>query len=212
MRLGVLGTGYVGLVTGAGFADFGNDVVCADVDRDKIARLQKGEMPIYEPGLDDLVERSVKKGRLRFSDDVARAACERYSVASSSTSACPRRTTSPAPTCTATTGARMRLDTTAVRRERSVPPASTNEGQSRVSTTPVTTGTDAAAATPADHSIVLVTHRLRGLETYDEILVVDGGRIIQRGRPETLRDSPGWYRDQWLQQEAAERGYLSLTP
>ncbi len=73
MRIGVVGTGYVGLVAGAGFADFGNDVVCADVDAAKIARLQRGEIPIYEPGLDALVERNARNGRLRFSASVAEA-------------------------------------------------------------------------------------------------------------------------------------------
>ncbi|HEX2572411.1 MAG TPA: UDP-glucose/GDP-mannose dehydrogenase family protein [Polyangia bacterium] len=70
MRLAVLGTGYVGLVAGAGFADFGNEVVCADVDADKIARLGRGELPIYEPGLDRLVERNVREGRLSFTTDI----------------------------------------------------------------------------------------------------------------------------------------------
>ena len=73
MRLGVIGTGYVGLVAGAGFSDFGNDVVCADVDADKIARLLQGEIPIYEPGLEALVSRNVKEGRLRFTASVPEA-------------------------------------------------------------------------------------------------------------------------------------------
>jgi UDPglucose 6-dehydrogenase len=73
MRLTVVGTGYVGLVAGAGFADFGNDVICADVDAGKITRLLGGEMPIFEPGLEDLVARNVAQKRLSFTPDVAAA-------------------------------------------------------------------------------------------------------------------------------------------
>jgi UDPglucose 6-dehydrogenase len=73
IRIAVLGTGYVGLVTGACLADFGHKVVCADVDAEKIARLAHGEIPFFEPGLGELVERNVHDGRLSFTADVARA-------------------------------------------------------------------------------------------------------------------------------------------
>ena len=73
MRVAVLGTGYVGLVAGAGFADFGNDVVCVDIDDAKVARLRKGELPIYEPGLELLVSRNVAEGRLAFTTQIADA-------------------------------------------------------------------------------------------------------------------------------------------
>ncbi len=73
MRVAVIGTGYVGLVVGAGLAETGNDVVCADVDGGKIACLQRGEIPIYEPGLEPLVRRNLGEGRLRFTTDVGEA-------------------------------------------------------------------------------------------------------------------------------------------
>jgi UDPglucose 6-dehydrogenase len=71
--IAVIGTGYVGLVTGAGLADFGNDVICVDVDVKKIDALKKGVIPIYEPGLDKLVSKNVEEGRLRFTTELADA-------------------------------------------------------------------------------------------------------------------------------------------
>ena len=71
MRIAMIGTGYVGLVSGACFSDFGHDVVCVDKDAGKIDALQRGVMPIYEPGLDRLVESNVRGGRLSFTTDLA---------------------------------------------------------------------------------------------------------------------------------------------
>jgi UDPglucose 6-dehydrogenase len=70
MRVGVIGTGYVGLVAGACLAETGNDVVCGDVDAAKVGALTDGKIPIYEPGLEPLVERNVAAGRLRFTTDI----------------------------------------------------------------------------------------------------------------------------------------------
>ena len=74
MKVAVIGTGYVGLVLGACLADTGNDVTCADVDAGKIERLRRNELPIYEPGLDTIVERNQSRERLVFTTDVAAAA------------------------------------------------------------------------------------------------------------------------------------------
>ncbi len=76
MRLSVVGTGYVGLVAGACFADGGNHVICVDNDARKIEMLKQGEIPIYEPGLRDIVERNAKAGRLKFTTDLAAAVRE----------------------------------------------------------------------------------------------------------------------------------------
>ena len=71
MKIAMVGSGYVGLVSGACLADFGHDVTCIDKDASKIERLRKGVMPIYEPGLEALVEANVKAGRLSFTTDLA---------------------------------------------------------------------------------------------------------------------------------------------
>ena len=73
MHICVVGTGYVGLVTGACLADFGNNVTCIDKDANKIAMLDRGEMPIYEPGLDALVEKNVREGLPEFSTELAQS-------------------------------------------------------------------------------------------------------------------------------------------
>ena len=73
MKLSFLGTGYVGLVSGACMAEIGHIVICADIDKDKIARLKKGEVPIYEIGLEEVIDRNVKEGRLSFTTDLKKA-------------------------------------------------------------------------------------------------------------------------------------------
>ena len=80
MNIAVVGTGYVGLVIGAGLAETGNTVVCADVDAAKIEGLRRGEIPIYEPGLEPLVVRNQAEGRLRFTTDVGEAVRASYVV------------------------------------------------------------------------------------------------------------------------------------
>ncbi|MBT3959887.1 MAG: UDP-glucose/GDP-mannose dehydrogenase family protein, partial [Gemmatimonadales bacterium] len=71
MKIAVIGSGYVGLVAGACLAETGNDVICADIDEDKIAGLNQGKIPIYEPGLEPLILSNLAAGRLQFTTDVA---------------------------------------------------------------------------------------------------------------------------------------------
>lgn len=73
MKVAVVGTGYVGLVAGTCFADAGNEVVCVDIDKDKIDKLNRGEIPIYEPGLEEMLRRNVKQERLFFTTDIKEA-------------------------------------------------------------------------------------------------------------------------------------------
>jgi UDPglucose 6-dehydrogenase len=76
MKVCVIGSGYVGLVSGAGFSETGNDVMCADLDANKVASLSRGEIPIFEPGLEEMVKRNAEEGRLRFTTDVAAAVAD----------------------------------------------------------------------------------------------------------------------------------------
>src|ERR1044071_1476469 len=80
MRVAMIGTGYVGLVSGACFADFGHHVICVDKDQGKIAALHRGEMPIFEPGLDDLVAANVRAKRLSFTTDLKKPVAEADAV------------------------------------------------------------------------------------------------------------------------------------
>ena len=73
MKVTVIGSGYVGLVTGAGFSDFGHEVTCVDIDAEKVAKLRQGVIPIYEPGLEELIKRNVAEGRLTFTTDLGDA-------------------------------------------------------------------------------------------------------------------------------------------
>jgi len=73
MKIAVIGTGYVGLVSGAGFSDFGHNVVCVDIDKDRVAALRRGEIPIHEPGLPELVRRNASVGRLSFTTSTTEA-------------------------------------------------------------------------------------------------------------------------------------------
>ncbi len=72
-QISVVGVGYVGLISAAGFADLGNRVIALDISEEKVADLKRGEMPIYEPGLEELVERNVKSGRLSFTTSYTEA-------------------------------------------------------------------------------------------------------------------------------------------
>ena len=73
MKIAVIGTGYVGLVTGAGFSDFGHDVTCVDIDPKRIETLERGEIPFHEPGLPQLVSRNARLGRLHFTTKTTEA-------------------------------------------------------------------------------------------------------------------------------------------
>src|SRR6266498_5845859 len=74
MRLGIIGTGYVGLVTGVCFAENGNDVICMDIDRKKIARLKRGDPVIFEPQLEELLQKNIEEGRISFTNNLKHTA------------------------------------------------------------------------------------------------------------------------------------------
>ena len=80
MRVAMVGTGYIGLVTGTCLAESGNEVVCIDIDREKIESIRRNELPIYEPGLGELVERNQRAGRLTFSTNLGEAIQDRQLV------------------------------------------------------------------------------------------------------------------------------------
>ena len=70
MNIAIIGTGYVGLVSGTCFAETGNNVFCVDINKEKVQKMQNGQIPIYEPGLEVLFERNIKQGRLHFTTDL----------------------------------------------------------------------------------------------------------------------------------------------
>src|SRR5580658_11125225 len=76
MNIAVVGTGYVGLVSGTCYSESGNEVICVDIDRERIAMLNEGKVPIYEPGLEELVRRNKKEGRLHFTIEDADAVAQ----------------------------------------------------------------------------------------------------------------------------------------
>ena len=80
MKIAMIGTGYVGLVSGVCFSDFGHEVVCVDKNADKIAQLEAGQVPIYEPGLTELMAKNVEAGRLTFTLDLAQAVADADAV------------------------------------------------------------------------------------------------------------------------------------
>jgi len=80
MKLAVVGTGYVGLVAGVGFSESGNDVICVDIDKEKVERLRQGEIPIFEPGVEKLLARNLAEGRLTFTTDVVDAVRKSYVI------------------------------------------------------------------------------------------------------------------------------------
>ena len=78
MNIAVVGTGYVGLVSGTCFAESGNEVICVDIDAARIEQLTGGQVPIYEPGLEELVRRNIKEGRLSFTTELKSAVSPRW--------------------------------------------------------------------------------------------------------------------------------------
>src|SRR5713226_4638587 len=76
MNIAIIGSGYVGLVTGTCLAESGNEVICVDINRERVAALSEGKIPIYEPGLAELVRRNVGEGRLTFTTDTAGAVAQ----------------------------------------------------------------------------------------------------------------------------------------